>query len=50
MFHIYEKFDVPTFIRYLNELRRKYGRILILVDGTHRSKVTMDYLLGTTRR
>ena len=46
MFRIYEKFDTATFIRYLNELRRKYGRILVLVDGAapHRSKATMDYL------
>ena len=46
MSRICEKFDTATFIRYLDELRRKYGRILVLVDGAapHRSKVTMDYL------
>ena len=46
MFRIYEKFDTATFIRYLDELRHKYGRILVLVDGAapHRSKATMDYL------
>ena len=46
MFRIYEKFDTATFIRYLDELRHKYGKILVLVDGAapHRSKATMDYL------
>ena len=46
MFRICEKFDTVTFIRYLDELRRKYGKILVLVDGAapHRSKATMDYL------
>ena len=46
MFRIYEKFYAATFIRYLDELRRTYGSILILVDGAapHRSKATMDYL------
>ena len=46
LFRIYEKFDTATFIRHLDELRHKYGRILVLVDGAapHRSKATMDYL------
>lgn len=46
MFRIYEKFDTATFIWYLDELRHKYGKILVLVDGAapHRSKATMDYL------
>ena len=45
-FRIYEKFDTAAFIRYLDELRHKYGRILVLVDGAapYRSKATMDYL------
>lgn len=44
MFRIYEKFDTATFIRYLDELRHKYGRILVLVGGAapHRSKAAMD--------
>ena len=46
MFRICKKFDTATFIRYLDELRHKYGKILVLMDGTapHRSKTTMDYL------
>ena len=46
IFRIYEKFDTATFSRYLDELRHKYGRILVLVDGAapHRSKAAMDYL------
>lgn len=33
MFRIYEKFNAATFIRYLGGLRRKYERILVLVDS-----------------
>ena len=33
MFRIYEKFNTATFVRYLDELRHKYGRILVLMDG-----------------
>ena len=44
-FHIYKKFDTATFIRYMDGLRHKYGRVLVL-DGAapHRSKAAMDYL------
>ena len=29
MFMIHERFDSATFIRYLDELRRKYGKIAV---------------------
>ena len=46
MFRIRERFDSATFIRYLDELRRKYGKIAVMVDGAapHRFKAVMDYL------
>ena len=46
MFRIYEKFNTAIFIRYLDELRHKYWRILVLVDGAapHHSKAIMAYL------
>ena len=46
MFRIHERFDSATSIRYLDELRRKYEKIAVTVDGAapHRSKAVMDYL------
>ena len=43
---LHEKFDSATFIRYLDELRRKYRKIAVMVDGAapRRSKAVMDYL------
>lgn len=38
-FRIYKQFDTITFIRYLGKLHRRYGRIIVPVDGAaqHRS-------------
>ena len=44
MSRIHERFDSATFIRYLDELRRKHGKIAVMVDGAapHRSKAVME--------
>ena len=33
MFRIHDKFNATTLVRYLDKLRRKYGKILVMVDG-----------------
>ena len=46
MFRICEKLNTATFVRYLDELRREYGKILVLADGAapHRPNTMMDYI------
>jgi len=29
----YERFDGPTFVRYLREVRRKWGRVLLVTNN-----------------
>ena len=42
----YEKFDGPTFVRYLREVRRKWGRVLLVTDNAsqHRDREVRKYL------
>ena len=46
LFRTYDTFDSQTFVRYLDELRRKYGRIFVIADSAspHRSNTVKDYL------
>lgn len=48
LFRTYDWFDSPTFVRYLRELHRKFGRIAVIVDqaSQHRAAVVRDYLEG----
>ena len=41
----YERFDGPTFVRYLKEARRKWGKILLIMDnaGQHKTKAVRKY-------
>ena len=34
----YERFDGPTFVRYLKEVRRKWGKVLIVTDNASQHK------------
>ena len=34
----YEKFDGPTFVRYLRKVRRKWGRVLLVTDNASQHK------------
>ena len=42
----YEKFDGPTFVRYLKEARRKWGKVLLIMDNAsqHKTKAVRKYL------
>ena len=42
----YERFDGPTFVRYLKEARRKWGKALLIMDnaGQHKTKAVRKYL------
>ena len=42
----YERFDGPTFVRYLKEARRKWGKVLLIMDnaGQHKTKAVRKYL------
>ena len=44
----YERFDGPTFVRYLKEARRKWGKVLLIMDnaGQHKTKAVRKYLEG----
>ena len=44
----YEKFDGPTFVKYLKEARRKWGRVLIIMDNAsqHKHRDVKEYLEG----
>ena len=41
----YERFDGPTFVRYLKEARRKWGMVLLVTDnaGQHKTKAVRTY-------
>ena len=40
------RFDGPTFVRYLKEIRRKWGKVLLIIDnaGRHKTKAVREYL------
>ena len=42
----YEKFDVPTFVKYLEELSRKWGKSFLIMNNTsqHKTKAVREYL------
>ena len=42
----YGKFDGPTFVRYLKEVRRKWGKVLLVTDNAsqHKHKDVLKYL------
>ena len=42
----YGRFDGPTFVRYLKEARRKWGKVLLIMDnaGQHKTKAVRKYL------
>ena len=42
----YERFDGPTFVRYLKDARRKWGKVLLIMDnaGQHKTKAVRKYL------
>ena len=37
-FRTYDKFDGPTFLRYLKELRSHFGKVLVIMDGASAHK------------
>ena len=41
----YERFDGPTFVRYLKEVRRKWSKVLLVMDNTgqHKAKAIRKY-------
>ena len=45
-FRTYEKFDGPTFIRYLKDLHRHFGKVAVTADRApqHRSKLVKEFL------
>ena len=42
----YGRFDGPTFVRYLKKIRRKWGKVLLIMDnaGRHKTKAVREYL------
>ena len=42
----YERLDGPTFVRYLKEARRKWGKVLLIMDNAsqHKTKAARKYL------
>ena len=42
----YERFDGPTFVRCLKDARRKWGKVLLIMDnaGQHKTKAVRKYL------
>ena len=42
----YERFDGPTFARYLKEVRRKWGKVLLVTDNAsqHKHREVRQYL------
>ena len=44
----YERFDGPTFVKYLREARYKWGRVLLITDNAsqHRHRDVKEYLAG----
>ena len=45
-FRTYEKFDGPTFVRYLKDLHRHFGKVVVTADRApqHRSKLVREFL------
>ena len=45
-FRTYEKLDGPTFVRYLEDLHRHFGRVVVTADRApqHRSKLVRKFL------
>ncbi len=45
-FRTYEKFDGPTFVRYLKDLHRHFGKVVVTTDRApqHRSKRVKEFL------
>ena len=45
-FRTYEKFDVPTFVRYLKDLYRHFGKVVVTTDRVpqHRSRLVKEFL------
>ena len=46
LFRQYNRFDSLSFIRYLDEVKKKFKKFVIFVDRAtpHRSKIVMEYL------
>ena len=46
LFRVHDKFNAVTFVGYLKELHRKYGKIAIMLDraSVHKSKKVKEYL------
>ena len=46
LMRLYDKFDGPTFVRYLAEARRKWGKVLLIMDnaGQHKTAAARKYL------
>ena len=44
----YERFDSPTFVEYPREVRRKWGKVLVIMDNAvqHRTRAVREYLEG----
>ena len=42
----YDRFDGPTFVQYLKEVRRKWGKALVIMDnaGQHKTRAVREYL------
>ena len=42
----YESFDGPTFVEYLREVHRKWGKVLVIMDNAvqHRTRAVREYL------
>ena len=45
-FRTYERFDGPTFVRYLKDLHRRFGKVAVTADRApqHRSKLVKEFL------
>jgi len=50
LFRQYKRFDSHSFITYLGEVQKKFGKFILFVDRAtqHRSKVVKDYLQRNT--
>lgn len=46
LFRQYDRFDSQTFIRYLEQVRKKFKKFILFVDRAtqHRSKIVQEYL------
>ena len=41
LFRTHERFDAPTFIRYLKEMQRRFGKVAVVTDGTYPHRATL---------